>query len=122
MYWFMEKLLWPYTAKKHGFEVDLAALTWVVGLIERFTFTAALIIPGAWQWIGVWLAMKVIVRWQSVPSKGEDGGEGRLPSKKRDSDNIWLIGTALSVLFGFAGAWIALGHLPLLGGTAPPTK
>jgi hypothetical protein len=31
-----------------------------------------------------------------------------------DSDNIWMIGTCLSVLFGLIGAWIALGHLPTL--------
>jgi hypothetical protein len=31
-----------------------------------------------------------------------------------DSDNIWIIGTWLSVLFGALGAWIALGHVPAL--------
>lgn len=122
MYGVMDRWLWPHAAKMHGYKWEGAALTWLVGMVERFTFTAALIIPSAWQWIGVWLAMKAIVRWQSVPSTGEAGGKEKFPSKQRDSDNIWLIGTALSVVIGFVGAWIALGHLPLLGETAQPGK
>jgi hypothetical protein len=109
----VDKCLWPYAARKHGYDYrsQKAHLTWLLGIVERFLYTGALLIGGlrggAWQAVGGLLAIKVAVRWQR--SKEE--------KQLRDSDNIWLIGTALSVLFGFIGAWIALGH-PLLVGNS----
>ena len=96
----IDKFLWPYVSRKHNFRAHKFRLSWLVGIIERGLYTGALI-AGAREWIGVWLAVKVVARWQT---------EGEKPP---DSDNIWLIGTALSVLFGFLGAWIALGTLPI---------
>jgi len=100
----VEKGLWPYADKKHGYnhQEQKAYLTRLLGIVERFFYTGALILGGGWQGIGGLLAIKVAVRWQR--SKEE--------KQLRDSDNIWLIGTALSVLFGFIGAWVALGHHP----------
>ena len=98
----VEKFLWPYTARQHGFEVRPTSLSGVVGMVERLLYTSALVV-GAKEWIGVWLAIKVVARWQT----SEDA------KKMPGSDNIWLVGTGLSVLFGFIGAWVALGKLPI---------
>jgi hypothetical protein len=77
------------------------SLTMMVGCLERFLYTSAICI-GAWEWIGIWVAVKVAVRWRGK----SDNPDGSV-------DNIWLIGTALSIIFGFAGAWIILGKLPV---------
>jgi hypothetical protein len=77
----------------------------MVGVLERTIYTCALMVPGSGiQLIAGFLALKVASRWHS--SSG--------PRSTVDSDNIWMIGTCLSVLFGVAGAWIALGHAPAL--------
>ncbi len=94
----LEKILWPRT--NHGYKT--VGLTWLVGVIERFLFTGALIF-GAPQCISIWLGLKVIARWQSHDKKKE----------LSCSQDIWLIGSGLSVLFGFLGAWIALGTTAL---------
>ena len=103
----IEKTLWPYVHKNHpaGPEHPKSRLSWLVGVIERAVYTAALMLPGSGiQLIAGFLALKVASRWHS--SSG--------PRSTVDSDNIWMIGTCLSVLFGVAGAWIALGHVPAL--------
>lgn len=101
--WFLhEKWVWRLAGKAHGQSLKkVARLSWVVGVVERILYTASLFL-GAWPLIGVWLAIKVVARWQSSAET----------TKGPDSDNIWLIGTALSLMMGFFGAWIALGHLP----------
>jgi hypothetical protein len=100
------KCLWPYAAKKHGFDYERqkSRLSWLEGIVERCICTGALLIGGihGWQAIGVWLAMKVAARWQKA--KGEP--------QPIDSDHIWLIGTAISLSIGILGAWIAMGYLP----------
>lgn len=99
-----EKLLWPRIAKVHGkSDISKPALSWLVGCIERLLYTAALIV-GIWQWLGIWLAVKAVARWQNAKSI----------SAEPDTDNIWLIGNALSVLFGYLGAFVALGCIPPL--------
>jgi hypothetical protein len=81
----------------------------IVGRVERFLYTAALLVGGK-EFIGVWLAVKVVARWQT--NSGDE--------KPIDSDNVWLIGTGLSVFFGFLGAFVACkGNNPLL---APALK
>lgn len=76
-------------------------LSWVTGIVEAGLYTSALVV-GAYQWIGIWLAIKVAVRWKSKDEE-TDG-----------SIHIWLIGSGISVLFGFLGAWFALGKLPIV--------
>jgi hypothetical protein len=53
-----------------------------------------------WQLIGGWFVLKVGAKWKT-------------PSAYRGADNVWLIGTGLSLIFAFLGAWIALGHMPI---------
>ena len=102
----VEKCLWPYAAEKHGYDYpkEKAHLSWAVGIVERIVCTGALIIGGShgWQAIAGWLALKVAARWQKAKNE----------TSLRDSDNIWLIGTAVSVALGILGAWIAIGKLP----------
>ena len=103
----IEKTLWPYIRKYHPHEPNQhkSLLSWMVGVLERAIYTGALMVPGSGiQLIAGFLAVKVTARWH--------GSSG--PRATADSDNIWIIGTWLSVLFGAVGAWIALGHLPLL--------
>ena len=103
----IEKTLWPYVRKSHPPEPGnhKSRLSWMVGVLERAIYTGALMVPGSGiQLIAGFLAVKVTARWH--------GSSG--PRATADSDNIWIIGTWLSVLFGAAGAWIALGHLPIL--------
>ena len=75
-------------------------LTMPLGMLERGLYSGALII-GMWQLIGAWFLLKVSAKWKT-------------PSSFRGADNVWLIGSGLSLLFGFIGAWIALGHLPMI--------
>jgi hypothetical protein len=103
----IEKTLWPYVRKSHPPEPSnhKSRLSWMVGVLERAIYTGALMVPGSGiQLIAGFLAVKVTARWH--------GSSG--PRATADSDNIWIIGTWLSVLFGAIGAWIALGHLPVL--------
>ena len=103
----IEKTLWPYVRKSHPPEPSnhKSRLSWMVGVLERAIYTGALMVPGSGiQLIAGFLAVKVTARWH--------GSSG--PRATADSDNIWIIGTWLSVLFGAVGAWIALGHLPIL--------
>jgi hypothetical protein len=98
--WYM----WPQIAKHHGeTKASGTSFTRQVGWLERALYTGALLV-GAWQWVGIWLAIKVAARWRST--SGDTG---------TPVDNIWLMGTGLSVLFGFLGAWLAGGHIPPLG-------
>jgi hypothetical protein len=96
----IDKVAWPYIAKKHNIPAKASdVLTLPLGIVERTLYTAALII-GAPEWIAVWLAMKVAVVWS------------RWQGEERVTYNVFLIGNALSVMFGLIGAWIALGQLP----------
>lgn len=103
----IEKCLWPYVLKRHSPDPEhhKSRLSWMVGVLERAIYTGALMVPGSGiQLIAGFLAVKVAARWH-----GTSG-----PRATVDSDNIWIIGTWLSVLFGAVGAWIALGHMPAL--------
>jgi hypothetical protein len=107
LWWLIETTLWPYVRKYHPPEPNhhKSRLSWLVGVLERAIYTGALMVPGSGiQLIAGFLAVKVAARWH--------GSSG--PRATADSDNIWIIGTWLSVLFGALGAWIALGHIPAL--------
>lgn len=98
----IDKAAWPYISKKHDIQGKVpGSLTLPLGIVERTSYTAALIL-GAPEWIAVWLAMKVAVGWRAQQER------------KSPSDNLYLIGNALSIMFGLIGACIALGQLPSL--------
>ena len=103
----IEKTLWPYVRRHHPPDPNhhKSRLSWMVGVLERGIYTGAFLLPGTGiQLVAGFLALKVASRWHS--SSG--------PRSTVDSDNIWMIGSCLSVLFGLAGAWIVLGHMPAL--------
>ncbi len=99
----VERVLWPRVKKGYrpGTLFRPNGLTWLTSMVERGLYTAALVL-GGFQWVGVWLGIKVIARWQTT----EDRPKGSM--------DIWLIGSGLSLVFGFIGACIALGHVPCL--------
>lgn len=96
----IDKIAWPYLGKKHNISIKYSGvLSLPLGIIERASYTAALII-GVPGWVAVWLAMKVAIRWK------------RFEAARKGTYNLFLIGNALSIMFGLIGAWIALGRLP----------
>jgi hypothetical protein len=104
--WLLDGWLWPRYFKKHPTDDEKAKerdwiLTFFVGIVERTFYILALHL-GASQSIGFWLGIKVAIRW---PSKSE--------APSGSSDNIWIIGTGLSVLLSFLGTYIAFGQLAL---------
>jgi hypothetical protein len=99
------RALWTYLSRHSGVPAEphlkqSGSLSMPIGILERGLYTGALIF-GAWQLVGAWLGLKTAMKWREV-------------SKYRGADNIWLIGTGLSLLFGIAGAAIALGHVPII--------
>ena len=98
----MEKHIWRRLNASYAHKLETYPVTFsgLVGIVERTLYTTSLAI-GAWQFIGVWLAIKVAARWRNP--KEQEG----VPA-----DNAWLIGTGISLLFGLIGAWIILWHLP----------
>ena len=63
--WPLMKLLrWYSKAPQHISLKNQRGLSWVTGIVEEGLYTSALIV-GAYQWIGIWLAMKVAARWKS---------------------------------------------------------
>lgn len=103
--------MWHFISDKQGKDKDgneiklpseflkpRGALSVPLGAVERTLYTAAIIVC-ATQVIGLWFVLKVAAKWKNL-------------TNYRGADNIWLIGNALSLLFGFIGAWIALGHIP----------
>lgn len=95
----IEKVAWGYISKRGDPGKPPRLLTTPLGIVERGLYTGALII-GVPEWIAVWLALKVAVQWSRWRGRG------------RATYNVFLIGNALSAMFGLIGAWIALGHLP----------
>ena len=107
LWWLIEKTLWPYVKKNHPPDPNhhKSRLSWLVGIVERTIYTSAFLLPGGGiQLIAGFLALKVASRWHTMSG----------PRSTVDSDNIWIIGTCISVAFGLGGAWIALGHVPAL--------
>ena len=97
---FIDILLWRYISEKHNIEIKkTGSLTVALGIFERASYTAALIM-GFPQWIAVWLALKVAVGWNTNQTR------------KGPSDNLYLIGCVISIMFGVIGAWIVMGQLP----------
>jgi len=103
--WFLiNKWAWPYIIKHHNLKLPIEMsknknLTILLGIIERGFYTTVLIM-GAPNLIAVWLALKVVPKWN------------RWEGDERVTYNVFLIGNVISVAFGIIGAWIALGKFP----------
>ena len=94
--------MWRWIAKHGDLPGDLTkkkgTLSMPLGMLERALYTGALMV-GMWQLIAGWFVLKVSAKW-------------KVPYTYRGADNVWLIGSGLSLIFAFIGAWIILGHIP----------
>jgi len=89
---------WWYVQKGETFSIPKKKrlLILCVGVVERILFTSSVLI-GAQAFIPLWIAIKVAPHWD------------RWKGDERVIYNVFLLGNALSVIFGIIGAWIALG-------------
>jgi len=96
----IDKCTWGYLAKKGIPGKKPGILTVPVGIVERLLYTTAFLVnqPG---FFAVWLALKVASQWKRW------GGD------ERATYNVFLIGSGLSLIMAFLGAWVAAGHIPL---------
>jgi len=98
---FIDKIAWSYASKHHNIEKKKKhLLTNPLGMLERFLYTLS-IISGLHEWIAVWLTIKTAVSWKRWSDEDT-----------RITYNIFLIGNAISIIFGILGAWIAFGKYP----------
>ncbi len=97
----IDRMAWGYLGKKGIPKKPPGVLTLPMGILERFMYTTVLVIDQP-AFIAVWLGLKVASQWK------------RWEDTERGTYNVFLMGTALSLIIAFFGAWIALGHLPLL--------
>lgn len=77
----------------------LRLVSWLprfVGVFERIIFTTSFIL-GRYEFVGAWLVLKIIGSWQSKTGKEADTW--------RVKENIFLIGTALSLILSFIAAY-----------------
>jgi hypothetical protein len=108
------RLLWWQVADHNGIQrtallADVIFLPALVGLLERLLYIIALLAKSP-EFIGVWLALKVAGGWSGWSGKREykwdDNGKeilGYVPG--RQEFNLFLVGTALSLIFAVAGAF-----------------
>ncbi|KKR65209.1 MAG: hypothetical protein UU05_C0025G0005 [Candidatus Curtissbacteria bacterium GW2011_GWA1_40_47] len=88
---------------------DLKQVSWLprtVGIFERIIFTTSFII-GRYEFAAVWLGLKVIGSWKdSSDSANKDKKNEDVPKIKlwRIRENIFLIGTAMSLILSFIAA------------------
>lgn len=98
----IDKIAWPYVVKVGKIKPKPpGTLSIPLGIIERILYSSAFML-GAPSWVAVWLGLKVAVQWN------------RWKGKERATYNIFLIGNAISIVFGFIGSWIAIGMCPVL--------
>jgi len=79
-------------------------LKFLVGFMERLLYALSILI-GAWKWIPFWIGVKVAIRWRSKEPIANY------------SDNIWLLGTMLSLCSGYlcACAFLLQWRIPFTG-------
>lgn len=98
---FIDRIAWGYLAKKGIPGKAPGVLTLPMGILERFMYTTVFIVNQP-AFVAVWLALKVASQWK------------RWEGEERGTYNVFLIGSALSLIIAFLGAWVALGRVPLL--------
>ena len=88
---------------------DLEKVSWlprIVGIFERIIFTTSFII-GMYQFAAVWLGLKVIGSWKdNSDNTNKKKRNEKVPKIKlwRVRENIFLIGTAMSLILSFIAA------------------
>lgn len=86
----------------------------LVGILERFLYTASFQ-SGHAAFIAVWLGLKAVPQWKRWVEK-TTYIQGR-KIEGRSIYNIFLIGNAVSLVYGVAGAklieWLGNGEVPL---------
>jgi hypothetical protein len=76
--------------------INLRQISIFYGILETLIFTSCFMLKKP-EGIAVWLAFKAIMRW-----KISDNDPRHVPGS-----SIYMIGTALNLIFGFIGAFIA---------------
>jgi len=100
--WFLiDKIAWGYLNKKGIQGKAPGTMTLPMGIVERFLYTTVFIVNQP-AFVAVWLALKVAAQWK------------RWEGEERGTYSVFLIGSALSLIIAYLGAWVALGHVPLL--------
>ena len=100
--WFLiDKIAWGYLHKKGIPKKPPGTLSLPLGIVERFLYTTVFIINQP-AFVAVWLTLKVALQWK------------RWAREERGPYSVFLIGSALNLIIAYLGAWIALGHVPLL--------
>ena len=97
----IDKLAWGHLAKKGIPGKSPGILTLPMGNVERFMYTTVFIIDQP-AFVAVWLALKVASQWK------------RWEGEERATYNVFLIGSGISIIMAYLGAWVALGNLPLI--------
>ncbi|MHB1413795.1 MAG: hypothetical protein ACYC1C_00960 [Chloroflexota bacterium] len=104
-----------------GEQKDAPWLTTLLGTVERSLYFAAYLL-GTLEFVAVWLAFKVAVRWARWEEKPDPnaGNGSNLANKGRNLYNAFLIGNGLSVAYGITGAaalgwWLQGLWLPAMG-------
>ncbi|MCH8274247.1 MAG: hypothetical protein IH851_05605 [Armatimonadetes bacterium] len=96
----IDRWAWPAIGDRQSGIKRHPGLTVAMGMIERGLYTAA-IIAGMPAWIYLWLFLKVVVRWSRWTSE-------------EPAYNVFLIGSALSLIFAVIGAMIGFGSVQWL--------
>ena len=95
MWILIDKLAWPYILKDSSFDKKPGILTLPMGIVERVLYTTAFL-ANAPTLVGFWIALKVATKWGMWTKEN-----------RRGPYNIFLIGTALSLLLSYLGAILA---------------
>ena len=94
-------ILWRFMPEEFKKDLFFSISSALVGIIERFIYTSVLLLNVP-QWIPIWLSVKTASQFKRWADENT-----------RATFNIFLICSSLSILFGFLGAWIAIGKIPL---------
>jgi hypothetical protein len=106
-YIWSHKSLKEVSVVKKALIADLKKVSWlprIVGIFERIIFTTSFII-GKYEFIAIWLGLKVIGSWKNDSYENNKQSSMKL---WRIRENIFLIGTALSIILSFIAAMVFL--------------
>lgn len=91
---------------------DLKKVSWLprtVGIFERIIFTTSFII-GKYEYVAIWLGLKVVGSWKDNSNENKKKTKSNL---WRIRENIFLIGTALSLILSYLAFLLFNYHMGL---------